>query len=82
MVGGIPATPTLSLAPYKDTNGEVRMKRAIMKRVVFKEILHQAFLDLPYQYDLQDTAGEFGRIADWGDNQIVLKTGLHQTKMQ
>lgn len=76
MVGGIPATPTLSLAPYKDTNGEVRMKRAIMKRVVFKEILHQAFLDLPYQYDLQDTAGEFGRIADWGDNQIVLKNWL------
>lgn len=76
MVGGIPATPTLSLAPYKDTNGEVRMKRAIMKRVVFKEILHQAFLDLPYQYDLQDTAGEFGRIADWDNNQIVLKNWL------
>lgn len=76
MVGGIPATPTLSLAPYKDTNGEVRMKRAIMKRVVFKDILHQAFLDLPYQYDLQDTAGEFGRIADWDNNQIVLKNWL------
>ena len=76
MVGGIPATPTLSLAPYKDTNGEVRMKQAIMKRVIVKEILHQAFLSLPYQYDLQDTAGEFGRIADWTDNQIVLKKWL------
>lgn len=76
MVGGIPATPTLSLAPYKDTNGEVRMKQAIMKRVIVKEILHQAFLSLPYQYDLQDTAGEFGRIADWTDNQIVLKNWL------
>lgn len=80
MVGGIPATPTLSLAPYKDTNGEVRMKRAIMKRVVFKEILHQAFLDLPYQYDLQDTAGEFGRIADWDNNQIVLKNWLESNE--
>lgn len=76
MVGGIPATPTLSLAPYKDTNGEVRMKQAIMKRVIVKEVLHQAFLSLPYQYDLQDTAGEFGRIADWDNNQTVLKKWL------
>lgn len=76
MVGGIPATPTLSLAPYKDTNGEVRMKQAIMKRVIVKEVLHQAFLSFPYQYDLQDTAGEFGRIADWDNNQTVLKKWL------
>lgn len=76
MVGGIPATPTLSLAPYKDTNGEVRMKQAIMKRVIVKEILHQAFLNLPYQYDLQDTAGEFGRIADWADNKGVLENWI------
>ncbi|MBP3245388.1 MAG: DEAD/DEAH box helicase [Bacteroidaceae bacterium] len=80
MVGGIPATPTLSLAPYRDTNGEVRMKKAIMKRVVVKEILHQAFLELPYQYDLLDTAGEFGRIAEWGDNKIVLENWLAQNK--
>ena len=80
MVGGIPATPTLSLAPYKDTNGEVRMKKAIMKRVVVKEILHQAFLNLAYQYDLQDTAGEFGRIADWGDNKIILKKWIAENK--
>lgn len=80
MVGGIPATPTLSLAPYKDTNGEVRMKQAIMKRVIVKEVLHQAFLSLPYQYDLHDTAGEFGRIADWGDNQIVLKNWLESNE--
>lgn len=80
MVGGIPATPTLSLAPYKDTNGEVRMKKAIMKRVVVKEILHQAFLNLAYQYDLQDTAGEFGRIADWGDNKIILEKWIAENK--
>ncbi|MDO4822615.1 MAG: DEAD/DEAH box helicase [Bacteroidales bacterium] len=80
MVGGIPATPTLSLAPYKDTNGEVRMKKAIMKRVVVKEILHQAFLNLAYQYDLQDTAGEFGRIADWGDNKIILEKWIADNK--
>lgn len=78
MVGGIPATPTLSLAPFKDTNGEVRMKKAIMKRVVVKEILHQAFLKLDYQYDLQDTAGEFGRIADWSDNINILKKWIKE----
>lgn len=80
MVGGIPATPTLSLAPYIDTNGEVRMKKAIMKRVVVKEILHQAFLNLPYQYDLQDTAGEFGCIADWGDNKDILEKWIAENK--
>lgn len=80
MVGGIPATPTLSLAPYKDTNGEVRMKKAIMKRVVVKEILHQAFINLAFQYDLQDTAGEFGRVADWGDNKIILEKWIADNK--
>lgn len=76
MVGGIPATPTLSLAPFRDTNGEVHMKKAIMKRVIVKELLHQAFLQLAYQYDLQDTSGEFGRICDWADNKSILEDWL------
>lgn len=76
MIGGLPATPTLSLAPFKDTNGEVHMKKAIMKRVIVKEILHQAFLQLPYQYDLQDTSGEFGRISEWTDNKPILEDWL------
>jgi len=65
MVGGIPATPTLSLAPYNEKDGSVKMKIAIMKRVVVKEILKQAYADLPYKYELQDTAGEFGTIGEW-----------------
>lgn len=64
MIGGVPATPTLSLAPFYD-NGTAHMKMAIMKRVIVKEILHQAYIDLPYKYELQDTAGEFGTIGDW-----------------
>lgn len=64
MIGGVPATPTLSLAPYSD-NGTAHMKMAIMKRVIVKEILHQAYIDLPYKYELQDTAGEFGTVGDW-----------------
>lgn len=80
MVGGIPATPTLSLAPFRDTNGEVHMKKAIMKRVIVKELLHQAFLQLDYQYDLQDTSGEFGRICDWADNKPILEDWLKNNK--
>lgn len=77
MVGGIPATPTSSLAPYQDTDGQMRMKKAIMKRVVVKEILHQAFIGLDYQYDLQDTAGEFGRISEWDNaNKATLQNWL------
>lgn len=64
MIGGVPATPTLSLAPFYD-NGTAHMKMAIMKRVIVKEILHLAYIDLPYKYELKDTAGEFGTIGDW-----------------
>lgn len=68
MVGGIPATPALSLAPYTDSNGKKKMKKAIMKRVIVKDLLHQAFANLPFDYDLQDTSGEFGRIGEWEKN--------------
>ena len=74
MVGGIPATPTLSLAPYNE-KGQTKMKMAIMKRVIVKEILHQAYLDLPYNPDLMDTSGEFGTIGDW-------KSGTTKTKLE
>jgi hypothetical protein len=66
MVGGIPATPKLSLAPYRDTDGSMKMKMAIMKRVIVKEILHLAYLGLDYQIELVDTAGEFGYVYEWG----------------
>ena len=68
MVGGVPATPALSLAPYTDSNGKKKMKMAIMKRVIVKDLLHQAFANLPFDYDLQDTSGEFGRIGEWEMN--------------
>ena len=77
MVGGIPATPSLSLAPYTDADGTVRMKKAIMKRVMVKEILRQSFLHLDYQFDLLDTAGEFGHIKDWEQNKDLLKGWLN-----
>lgn len=67
MVGGIPAAPKLSLAPYKESGGSIRMKKAIMKRVVVKEILHDAYKNLPYNDQLQDTAGEFGTVSEWSD---------------
>ena len=73
MVGGIPATPTLSLAPFRDTDGTMKMKKAIMKRVVVKEILRKAFLNLNYQIDLMDTAGEFGRVGEWPANKTKLE---------
>lgn len=78
MVGGIPATPTLSLAPYQERDGNVRMKMAIMKRVVVKEVLHIAYIDLPYQYDLQDTAGEFGFVGEWSNsNKTILENWIN-----
>lgn len=76
MIGGIPATPSLSLAPFfENVDGEIRpkMKMAIMKRVIVKELLHYAFVNLPYDYFLVDTAGEFGRISDWNCNKLILE---------
>lgn len=79
MVGGIPATPTLSLAPYKEKDGSVKMKMAIMKRVIVKEVLHMAYLGkLPFNYYLQDTAGEFGSVGEWSENQSILKEWINK----
>ena len=78
MLGGIPATPTLSLSPYTD-NDEEKMKLAIMKRVIVKELLHKAYANLDYDYDLNDTAGEFGRVRDWnGTTRNILQTWMQQ----
>ena len=69
MVGAIPVAPTLSLAPYKDTDidGTVsyKMKQAIMKRVIIKSIFREALRGIAFDYELIDNAGEFGRICDW-----------------
>lgn len=87
MVGGIPATPKLSLAPYLDSSGNKKMKTAIMKRVVVKEILRQAYSGLDYQYDLLDTAGEFGFVKEWESlnkkrlNEWIEKNGVEVNKI-
>lgn len=78
IVGGMPATPELSLHPYVETNPEgnttYHMKLAIMKRVIVKELLNMAYADLPYDYELKDNCGEFGRVGEWGGStrQILL----------
>lgn len=69
IVGGMPATPELSLHPYVETNPEgnitYHMKLAIMKRVIVKELLNKAYANLDYDYDLKDNCGEFGRVGEW-----------------
>ena len=80
MVGGIPATPKLSLAPYHDTDGTTKMKVAIMKRVIVKDLLHEAFKDLDYDYHLMDTSGEFGKISEWQWNINKLDTFVQKDK--
>lgn len=64
ITGATPNPPKLALAPYDD-NGTWCMKNAIMKRVIVKELLKEAFKDLEYNHDLKDNAGEFGTISDW-----------------
>lgn len=77
IVGDIPAPPELSLAPFKETDAQgnvsYHMKLAIMKRVIVKELLNKAYSVLPYDYDLKDNCGEFGRVWQW---RVVTKTIL------
>ena len=75
IVGGIPAAPKLSLAPFED-NGNWKMKLAIIKRVIVKEILHKAFINLSYDPQLIDTAGEFGRVGEWQNNRNILQSWI------
>lgn len=89
MIDGIPAAPKLSLAPYVERDGSVKMKKAIMKRVVVKEMLRLAYKDLPYNYQLQDTAGEFGTVGEWKPvggqgNKAVLENWIkcHQEEIE
>ena len=67
IVGGLPAAPKLSLAPYLNNDGQYKLKLAIIKRVVAKSILKEAFRDkeIGYSIQLHDTSGEFGLPQEW-----------------
>lgn len=69
IVGGLPAAPKLSLAPYLNSDGQYNLKLAIIKRVVAKSILKEAFRDkeIGYSIQLHDTSGEFGLPRFWAD---------------
>lgn len=69
IVGGLPAAPKLSLSPYVDDQGAYRLKLSIVKRVIAKNILKEAFKDkIEYDPRLHDTSGEFGLPFSWKSN--------------
>lgn len=78
IVGGLPAAPKLSLAPYVDDNGVYRLKLAIIKRVIAKNILKEAFREKGIGYDpiLHDTAGEFGLPFSWMNNKPEIENWI------
>lgn len=67
IVGGLPAAPKLSLAPYADNKGHFKLKLAIIKRVLTKHVLKEAFKEkqIGYEPRLHDTSGEFGLPFEW-----------------
>lgn len=67
MIGGAPALPKLAIA--QSNNNET-----IVKRVIVKDILHQAFLTLDVNTDtLNDTCGEFDSVNKWKINKSALE---------
>ena len=51
IVGGLPAAPKLSLAPYADNKGHFKLKLAIIKRVLTKHVLKEAFKEKQIGYE-------------------------------
>lgn len=79
IVGGLPAAPKLSLAPYKSEKGEYHLKLAIIKRAITKNILRTAFREtaaIGYIDDLHDTCGEFGLSVEWDTNKSHIESWI------
>ena len=79
IVGGLPAAPKLSLAPYVDNQGAYKLKLAIIKRVIAKHILKEAFRDngnIGYDPRLHDTSGEFGLPFSWNNNKPLIENWI------
>lgn len=79
IVGGLPAAPKLSLAPFKEGDNTYKLKLAIIKRVITKHILREAFKNtnaIGFIYDLHDTSGEFGMPFNWVDNSPIIETWI------
>ena len=79
IVGGLPAAPKLSLAPYVDDQGAYKLKLAIIKRVIAKHILKEAFWDngnIGYDPRLHDTSGEFGLPFSWNNNKPLIENWI------
>lgn len=79
IVGGLPAAPKLSLAPYIDDNGSHKLKLAIIKRVIAKNILKEAFRynNIGYDITMNDTSGEFGLPQDWNNNKTIIENWIN-----
>ena len=79
IVGGLPAAPKLALAPYVDNNGQRKLKLAIIKRVITKHILKEAFRDkkIGYDFRLHDTSGEFGMPYEWTINKPEIEDWIN-----
>lgn len=80
IVGGLPAAPKLSLAPYKKEEGEYHLKLAIIKRAITKNILREAFRDssaIGYVDDMHDTCGEFGLSVTWATNKPHIENWIN-----
>ena len=75
IVGGLPAAPKLSLAPYVDNDGHHRLKLAIIKRVIAKSVLKEAFREkqIGYTPRLHDTSGEFGLPFEWDNYKPMIE---------
>ncbi|GAA4053454.1 DEAD/DEAH box helicase [Flavobacterium chungnamense] len=91
MVGSVPVAPSLSIAPHQLPQGGVSIKTSITRRILTKNILKFAFIELmPIAKDqygqndinesipiFSDTHGEFGHIFLWDTVQPLLREWIN-----
>lgn len=63
--------------PYVDVSRE-----EIARRVVAKETLHRAFLNIPLPYSGESVHGEFGAIGDWSQHRSVVNNWIQTNPTQ
>lgn len=64
ITGGDAPAPTLSLKPY-ESEGEFQLKIPILRRMLVKNILKEAFLHIETKDINEDTHGQFGVVSEW-----------------
>jgi DEAD/DEAH box helicase domain-containing protein len=79
ITGGDAPAPLLSLAPAK-SNNEYHIKLPIVRRMLTKNFLKMAFLDINFDQRITDTHGEFDTCLNWHSNKHTIEKWINNNE--